>query len=68
MIALGGGLVVGLLQHAAQLDGQFDEAPHVRQALDFHTTRRAVAVCALAALLSALLAFALAVLFVRSTF
>jgi len=40
----------------------------VRQALDFHTTRRAVAVCGLAGMLSLLLAFALAVLFVRSTF
>lgn len=37
----------------------------VRQALDFHTTRRAVAVCGLAALVSVLLALVLAVMFVR---
>ena len=35
----------------------------VRQALDFHTTRRAVAVCGVAALLSLLMAFTLAALF-----
>ena len=40
----------------------------VRQALDFHTTTRAIAVCGLAALLSILMAVVLSVLFVRGAF
>jgi Yip1 domain len=40
----------------------------VRQALDFHTTKRAIAVCGLAVLLSALTTVAVAVLFVRGVF
>lgn len=40
----------------------------VRQALDFHSTKRAIAVCGLAALLSVLMAVVVAVLFVRGVF